>query len=154
MVLSHILYGELNMHIYDVLQDKGNADDKVNSNDTNSCSNETLAASPVRPSSAVWRYLKNSKDSVSQTMIPYNEEEGMQVDYVLHVNPNFNPLVMDNNDEKSSPLSFSAPNLTCLYPHDVNCHAFVSGPNGAAVLDVLLPPYDRDDYQECKFYYP
>lgn len=154
VVLSRILYGELNVQSYNVLPDKGSDDDKSDSNGTKPCSDETLAASPVTPSSALRRSLEKIKDFVSHTMLPYNEEEGMQVDSVLHVTPNRNPLGMDSNVDKSSPLSFSAPNVTCLYPHDGNCHAFVAGPNGAAVFDVLLPPYDGDDDRDCTFYDP
>jgi len=37
----------------------------------------------------------------------------------------------------------SMPNVTCLYPREGYCHAFVAGPRGA-VLDVLFPPYNDD----------
>jgi hypothetical protein len=43
-----------------------------------------------------------------------------------------------------------APAVTMLFPFEGNLHEFVAGPNGAAVLDVLLPPYEDD--RECTFY--
>lgn len=43
-----------------------------------------------------------------------------------------------------------APACTTLYPDVGNVHEFVAGPTGAAVLDVLLPPYD--DERDCTFY--
>jgi PCO_ADO len=38
-----------------------------------------------------------------------------------------------------------------LYPYEGNVHEFVAGPHGAAVLDVLLPPYDGYE-RDCTFY--
>jgi len=46
-----------------------------------------------------------------------------------------------------------APECTALYPYEGNLHEFVAGPNGAAVLDVLLPPYDGNDGRDCTFYH-
>lgn len=43
-----------------------------------------------------------------------------------------------------------APAVTTLYPYEGNLHEFVAGPEGAAVLDVLLPPYDG--VRDCTFY--
>lgn len=45
-----------------------------------------------------------------------------------------------------------APDVTVLYPYEGNLHEFVAGPNGAAVLDVLLPPYDNVQNRDCTFY--
>jgi len=45
-----------------------------------------------------------------------------------------------------------APDVTVLYPYEGNLHEFVAGPDGAAVLDVLLPPYDGSHRRECTFY--
>jgi len=45
-----------------------------------------------------------------------------------------------------------APDVTVLYPYEGNLHEFVAGPDGAAVLDVLLPPYDNTQNRDCTFY--
>lgn len=45
-----------------------------------------------------------------------------------------------------------APDVTVLYPYEGNLHEFVAGPDGAAVLDVLLPPYDGVHGRDCTFY--
>lgn len=45
-----------------------------------------------------------------------------------------------------------APDVTVLYPYEGNLHEFVAGPDGAAVLDVLLPPYDNVQNRDCTFY--
>lgn len=46
-----------------------------------------------------------------------------------------------------------APDVASLYPYEGNLHEFVAGPYGAAVLDVLLPPYDEDRKRDCTFYH-
>jgi len=45
-----------------------------------------------------------------------------------------------------------APQCTSLFPYEGNLHEFVAGPRGAAVLDVLLPPYDHGQHRDCTFY--
>lgn len=45
-----------------------------------------------------------------------------------------------------------APECTMLFPFEGNLHEFVAGEYGAAVLDVLLPPYDPDHHRDCTFY--
>jgi predicted metal-dependent enzyme (double-stranded beta helix superfamily) len=45
-----------------------------------------------------------------------------------------------------------APDTTILYPLDGNLHEFHAGPHGAAVLDVLVPPYSVKDDRDCTFY--
>jgi cysteamine dioxygenase len=45
-----------------------------------------------------------------------------------------------------------APGVTALYPYEGNLHEFIAGPHGAAVLDVLLPPYDNFQNRDCTFY--
>mmetsp|Transcript_29291 Transcript_29291/g.80475 ORF Transcript_29291/g.80475 Transcript_29291/m.80475 type:complete len:341 (-) Transcript_29291:133-1155(-) len=44
-----------------------------------------------------------------------------------------------------------APQCTVLYPFEGNLHEFIAGPDGAAVLDVLFPPYDEMG-RDCTFY--
>ena len=48
--------------------------------------------------------------------------------------------------------SLQAPDFAILFPYEGNLHEFVAGPTGAAVLDVLLPPYDVDGRRDCTFY--
>ena len=45
-----------------------------------------------------------------------------------------------------------APATTVLLPRQGNAHEFTAGPDGAAILDVLLPPYDFDHDRDCTFY--
>ena len=43
-----------------------------------------------------------------------------------------------------------APSTATLAPREGNVHAFAAGARGAAVLDVIVPPYD--DERECTYY--
>lgn len=45
-----------------------------------------------------------------------------------------------------------APATTMLFPYEGNLHEFVAGPHGAALLDVLLPPYDVLHHRDCTFF--
>lgn len=45
-----------------------------------------------------------------------------------------------------------APEVTVLYPFEGNLHEFIAGPHGAAMLDILLPPYDNMQNRDCTFY--
>ena len=45
-----------------------------------------------------------------------------------------------------------APDVSMLFPYKGNLHEFFAGPNGAAVLDILLPPYDVEHERDCTFY--
>lgn len=45
-----------------------------------------------------------------------------------------------------------APDCAVLYPFEGNLHEFIAGPDGAAVLDVLFPPYDEHE-RDCTFYH-
>lgn len=45
-----------------------------------------------------------------------------------------------------------APDVGMLFPYKGNLHEFFAGPNGAAVIDILLPPYDVDHDRDCTFY--
>lgn len=47
-----------------------------------------------------------------------------------------------------------APDISILFPYEGNVHEFVAGPNGAAVLDILLPPYDVEHNRDCTFFVP
>eukprot|EP00580_Thalassiosira_gravida_P020632 CAMPEP_0201675600 /NCGR_PEP_ID=MMETSP0494-20130426/39922_1 /ASSEMBLY_ACC=CAM_ASM_000839 /TAXON_ID=420259 /ORGANISM="Thalassiosira gravida, Strain GMp14c1" /LENGTH=502 /DNA_ID=CAMNT_0048158099 /DNA_START=263 /DNA_END=1771 /DNA_ORIENTATION=+ len=144
-------------------------------------SSQSSSSSSSRSTSSKHSALRSSlhkiKSFVSRAL-SYNEIEGagepddnmrMQGDSVLRVKPNLKPMGVQqklpqdddhdsNNDHNKSnlhrPSTISAPSVTCLYPHEGNCHAFVAGPQGAAILDVLLPPYDSDDDRDCTFYEP
>ncbi|CAB9523011.1 aminoethanethiol dioxygenase [Seminavis robusta] len=53
---------------------------------------------------------------------------------------------------KNSIRHLHAPEVCVLFPYKGNLHEFYAGPNGAAVLDILLPPYDVEHERDCTFY--
>ncbi|KAL7467244.1 hypothetical protein ACHAXS_007489 [Conticribra weissflogii] len=72
---------------------------------------------------------------------------------ILKAKENLTPMgVVFHQKDHGVEASISAPHVTALYPYEGNCHAFVAGPHGAAVLDILLPPYDSEDNRDCTFY--
>jgi hypothetical protein len=72
-------------------------------------------------------------DSDSSALVPQAEAS------VLQAKENLAPMGVEKqyDTRMDGPISIlSAPHVTCLYPNEGNCHAFVAGPHGAAVLDV------------------
>jgi hypothetical protein len=70
---------------------------------------------------------------------------------------------IDNDDRMNIPRNsihayeneindIAFPQVMEFYPEQKNIHEFTAGENGAAVLDVLAPPYDPDDNRDCIFY--
>lgn len=228
IVLSRVLYGELQVHSYDIVHpvgptpnasvdddhDDDDADAPMSDNDNNtnaavvdhqvaedgdltdeSTNNADFVTSsfnysPTRTPGVMQKSLTKIKDFLTMKIVSYSshgheDDDDMQVDPVLYVRPNLNPvgtvrrrsslLVPGSTHESGNALSspsvkvsnvgddtgskeddeqliISAPSVTCLFPREGNCHAFVAGPQGAALLDILLPPYDTEDVRDCTFY--
>jgi hypothetical protein len=113
------------------------------------------------------RVLYGDLQRMSLDLLPLAEEASDTA--ALHYNNphHHSPLYHNNsNSHPHSPLSFppgtrkarqkhvdylQAPDVTVLYPLQGNLHEFRAGPHGAAVLDVLLPPYNSS--RDCTFYY-
>jgi hypothetical protein len=80
----------------------------------------------------------------------------------LHAHPNLNPMGAlrrtrrgqvrgggSGNGNRMPEFVVMAPNVTCLYSCKGNCNAFVDGPRGAAMLDMLFPLNNEGDGREC-----
>ena len=158
VVISRVLYGELAVQSYDVLSSHVDEEEEVeesNHSSEESCNDKRTDTSPSKLRTSFNRI----KDFVSRTMHLYDGEDNTKVagSSILQVKRNLNPLNLQevsdiNTDNSGQSLMISAPKVTCLYPHEGNCHSFKAGPNGAAVLDLLLPPYSDDDDRDCTFY--
>lgn len=160
VVLSRVLYGDLRVQSFDVLPDNN---DSTNTDQTvedsgqkrNCADNKAMATSPSpsRPPVTLRNSFNKIKDFVSRALSIHDEEDEtmLKADSILRVKPNLNPMGV-HTPHPQGPSTISAPNVTCLFPHEGNCHAFVAGPEGAAVLDILLPPYDNEDNRDCTFY--
>ena len=56
------------------------------------------------------------------------------------------------NVNENKTMVLKSPEISELWPNTGNVHQFTAGPDGAAVLDVLVPPYDVEDERDCSFY--
>ena len=137
-VLSRVLYGDLQRLSLDLARDDDELDNNGESNGNNNdpammSMDDSMgsSASELRRSAAEWfTSFFNKCDSCSNKKLP----EGTKRAYRNHVD------------------HLKAPAVTVLYPYEGNLHEFVAGPHGAAVLDVLLPPYDHNQNRDCTFY--
>mmetsp|Transcript_18023 Transcript_18023/g.36231 ORF Transcript_18023/g.36231 Transcript_18023/m.36231 type:complete len:708 (-) Transcript_18023:62-2185(-) len=95
----------------------------------------------------------SSSCSSSRKSPEQDAEPRLASNTILKAKENLTPMgVVFNRKDHGVEASISAPHVTALYPYEGNCHAFVAGPHGAAVLDILLPPYDSEDNRDCTFY--
>jgi hypothetical protein len=197
VVLTRVLYGELEVISYDVVDDpptphppnnddrRGENDvrDRMDVDDDNEDDDDEGAPLKRRRSRS---FLSDSLNRIREYVLNRvllsflnNDDddgsggcngEGMHGgksfdDRVLRARPNLNPMGAMRRDGKmggyddddghrrrrTPTFVITAPSVTCLYPREGNCHAFVAGPHGAAVLDVLFPPYGDDD-DGCTYY--
>eukprot|EP00553_Chaetoceros_curvisetus_P007293 CAMPEP_0204618946 /NCGR_PEP_ID=MMETSP0717-20131115/5449_1 /ASSEMBLY_ACC=CAM_ASM_000666 /TAXON_ID=230516 /ORGANISM="Chaetoceros curvisetus" /LENGTH=329 /DNA_ID=CAMNT_0051632813 /DNA_START=1 /DNA_END=990 /DNA_ORIENTATION=- len=140
-VLSLVLYGSLKVKTFDIIDDANddNEDEEKiikKENDGryknhNGCNTGCKVAKLLLP-----RYFTRNCHPPSKldTTKPSYLPEGS-----LHTYEN-------------QTTEIKSPTLTELYPHKGNVHHFMAGPHGAAVLDVLVPPYDASEDRDCTFY--
>mmetsp|Transcript_8662 Transcript_8662/g.13068 ORF Transcript_8662/g.13068 Transcript_8662/m.13068 type:complete len:355 (+) Transcript_8662:71-1135(+) len=148
VVISRVLYGELKVKSYSVVSSVH--DDDVVEEMKEETSGTKCDSSPSRIRSSINRI----KDFVSRAVLSSHHDHHAATQHKLQVQVNKSPLGVQfssDGDGESSAI-ISAPNVTALYPDEGNCHSFVAGPYGAAVLDVLLPPYAEDEHRDCTFY--
>ncbi len=148
VVISRVLYGELRVKSYNVVSPLH--DDDVEEMNAETTSGTECDSSPSRLRSSFNRI----KNFVSRAVLPSYYDDHKETQHKLQVEENKSPMgvqLLSDGNGKSSAI-ISAPNVTALYPDEGNCHSFVAGPNGAAVLDVLLPPYAEDEHRDCTFY--
>ena len=147
VVLSRVLYGELRVQSYDVLPAAGAKTAKVTPD-----ADETKKQIEEAPKQSVFRSpITALKNFVSVRSGYRGEKEDTQLETdsdsscqnagptVLQAKENLSPMGAEKiqGAKEDDPVNvLSAPHVTCLYPDEGNCHAFVAGPHGAAVLDV------------------
>lgn len=131
-VLSRVLYGDLQRLSLDLMRDEDASVDVLNDDV------EMPDAEPPKQRGSWLRSLYHHRTfSKKMTMTksrPHNYPPGTKRAWKRRVD------------------HLQAPSCTVLYPFEGNLHEFVAGPNGAAVLDVLLPPYDVEHHRDCTFY--
>jgi hypothetical protein len=99
--------------------------------------------------------LHDHPDMCVLSRVLYGDLERMSLDLVAHENNKASSTISYPPGTKRARQQhvdyLQAPQVTVLYPLEGNLHEFRAGPNGAAVLDVLLPPYNNS--RDCTFYH-
>jgi predicted metal-dependent enzyme (double-stranded beta helix superfamily) len=151
VVISRVLYGQLKVKSYSVVSPVHDAQtmDSDEIDDDRNWRNNVNSDSPSRFRSS----FNMIKDFVSRAVSSRHDYHAA-TRHKLQVQENESPLGVQFSSDRDGKRTaiISAPNVTALYPDEGNCHSFEAGPNGAAVLDVLLPPYAEDEHRDCTFY--
>lgn len=153
VVLSRVLYGELKVKSYDVISPNKNKQEKSKEEEQTVVSKRSVFRSPlgafrdfVLSSYHGEEHMESGTHDSSRRKIIANTN-------ALHAKFAQTSMGVEQYQIGNEPVNIlSAPHVTCLYPKEGNCHAFVAGPYGAAVLDILFPPYDDGDGRDCTFY--
>lgn len=133
-VLSRLLYGDLQCLSLDLLKE-----------DTTTAA---AAAATTSTSTATKSRQHDRHSAVPNTV--YNEQQGQQEHQNAMLPPGLPP---GSRRVLKNPIKhLHAPDVSMLFPFQGNLHEFYAGPNGAAVLDILLPPYDANHDRDCTFY--
>lgn len=144
-VLSRVLYGTLGVKSYDVIceeeqpikSSRRTSKKKAKKKAWHNVLRSVLLNPRRHKKEKVPSSTANMSSFVSQEQMKQEQEDPQQIG--LHVY---------ENEVKY----LSAPDVTELYPRKGNLHHFKAGPEGAAVLDVLVPPYDTGDDRDCTYY--
>ena len=156
VVLSRVLYGEMKVLSYDVVSPR----DSVT---CDPCQEEEVPPpsafnnqgkerqDTVSPKKSVFRSsLKAIKDFIQSSFQDEDSSTHIETDSdgsnrqkrsggpaILQAKVNQSPMGVEQYQTEGGPLNIlTAPHVTCLFPKEGNCHSFVAGPHGAAVLDV------------------
>ena len=92
---------------------------------------------------------RHHNNSSSRSWLPCRTRDATDADAAVGAGaPQQRRLAYKNRADR-----LQAPDCAVLYPYEGNLHEFVAGPNGAAMLDGLLPPYDVENDRDCTFYH-
>jgi len=132
VVLSRVLYGDLMVKSFDLLHHDHHPDhfdekeDDKDHNDDNQSNSKSSWLGYI-----LSLFYSSSKQHPKSTSQKPNGTKKASSQKIKHL---------------------TAPGISILYPQKGNAHEFTAGPNGAAVLDVLLPPYNYEHERNCTFY--
>jgi hypothetical protein len=165
-VLSRVLYGSVTAKSFDLIPETSNDDavmsrkgNEPNRNDQNPATNSVdsivdneqehdISSSSLgrsmlgRTGSWISSLLRRSSSALSASVSSSLASSGHRL------RPRGSKRAIMNDADRT----LMAPATTMLLPREGNVHQFTAGPDGAAVLDVLLPPYDFDRERDCTFY--
>jgi len=127
-VLSRVLYGDLQRLSLDLARDQSRPQQEDDNPNNSPWSNNKKGVIEYTNSSSWLPFWAFSKGKTTTSTLPEGSKRAFK-NCIDHL---------------------KAPACTALYPYEGNLHEFVAGPHGAAVLDVLLPPYNAE--RDCTFY--
>lgn len=151
-VLSRLLYGDLKVKTYDIITDYDHFDGD---------SNQKSKWLP----NFVSRVLSSRKTSSHSPQLSDTLDNHHHTHHHHHSNFHSSGSTNNNNNNNNTNIPKDAihayendmnhvtsPQILEFYPQQGNLHEFTAGRHGAAVLDVLVPPYDVNDDRDCTFY--
>lgn len=143
-VLSLVLYGSLKVKSFDIINDDEEKDD-------NNEKEKTMRKENGGSKRNNHGYKTGCK--VAQMLLPrYFTRNCNPPPDLDTTKPSYLPEGSLHTYENEM-TEIKSPTLTELYPQKGNVHHFIAGPHGAAVLDVLVPPYDSNEDRDCTFYH-
>jgi len=120
-VISRLLYGDITSHSYDFIEKISDGEQETESSNDSWISNLFS--------------LRPQFHTTKRKLPELSNQDGS------------NKIYAKAHDIKR----IYAPEVTILFPKLRNIHEFISGDFGAAILDVLIPPYDGEN-RDCTYY--
>jgi len=156
-VLSRILYGEINVQSFDIeinptlKRTEVTSNECINNQDIDDCvdmseeEDERNHSTASNPNGKTKGWL-SSFLSLGPSLLGRREDNAVK-DQFYDTTPTGSIHAIQKNT-----CTIRSPEISLLYPRRGNLHKFAAGEQGAAILDVLLPPYDANDGRDCTFY--
>mmetsp|Transcript_34182 Transcript_34182/g.82288 ORF Transcript_34182/g.82288 Transcript_34182/m.82288 type:complete len:512 (-) Transcript_34182:19-1554(-) len=158
-VLSRVLYGDLQRQSLDLARE---SDVVKNDHQASSSTNDDGDSEMAESSSSLGSWSMFSRGPGSWFHSSRQSQNSSSIRSATDDNSNNNQHHHDSHHggvPQGSKYAYrngvdhlEAPGVTVLYPYEGNLHEFVAGEHGAAVLDILLPPYDNEQNRDCTFY--
>ena len=148
-VVSRVLYGELHARTYDIIEEyKESYTNTYTPMHVDTSTKTTPISKPKQPQSLLKRgssWLSNILHFESFSSVSTVESDIIDANHKIL--PDGSKLC-----KQHTPKAFIASDVKILFPHVGNIHEFTAGEEGAAMLDILLPPYECEQDRDCIFY--
>lgn len=141
-VLSRILYGSIQVKAFDIICSAADKKEKENMSHYDVKDKDDYDTAKGCKTGFISRILSSVARSISNDSVVSSSGSS------THDTVPLNGLFTFEHETKV----LHSPQVTALYPQRGNVHEFMAGPEGAALLDVLIPPYDAHDDRDCTFF--
>jgi len=133
-VISRVLYGELKVRYYDIIEE----DSTLYQKEQDICMNKN-DEEEKKEKDSTWSLSSLLSNNMFRTSSPDSD----RIKYASN----------GRKMARRHPVkTITAPNVTSLFPFQGNMHEFTAGKEGAAILDILMPPYDVEEDRDCTYY--